>query len=280
MSTPDRLSARVLLVATCGELASATRELLDGLGHRVVAAAIDLDAAVAAVGEAEVAVIEAFPAGGPQGLAIVDALRRRRPGLPALLLSAFGEDAALRARVAAGDVSLLAVPASAAALERAMRSVLSGAPPSAAREGATAPGSPRRRRWPAVAIGLALAAGLGILLLRPGPPPLPAGPGASATRGGRLDLLVPLGELEAAPRLFAWEAVAEARRYAIEVLAVDESVLWSAETDGTEIPAPAGLSFQPAVRYLWRVRATAADGSLLAASDRAWFLLAGNRPSR
>jgi hypothetical protein len=91
-------------------------------------------------------------------------------------------------------------------------------------------------------------------------------------RSRAVELLVPRGGLAAAPRLLAWEAEPGASHYRVEILGVDDSVLWTADTPATELPVPnRELTLRAAVRYAWRVQALAADGTVLAGSERAWF---------
>ncbi len=261
---------RILLVGSSVDLRNGTEELLEGLGHHVLATA-DASGADLAPGNVDLAIVEAFggTGTGTSGIEIVDALRRRRPDLPALLLTTYGEDPPLHERAAAGDVTVLAMPATAPALERAMAQALAARPPaSGERQGSGL----RRWTWVLLAAGLAVLVGLGMLLREAGPPPLPASPASTTVRGSTVGLLVPLGELAGPPRLLAWEAVAGASRYRIEILGVDDAVLWTTETEQTETPAPSrGLTLRPAVRYAWRVHALAADGTILSRSDRAWF---------
>ncbi|MEZ5332374.1 MAG: response regulator [Thermoanaerobaculia bacterium] len=269
----------ILLVQSNEALRTASRELLEGFGHEVLTAADSREALESAAGHPRVidlAVVEAFPRSG-SGLDLIRALRRDRPQLRALLLSAFGEDPELRAAVERREAVTLAVPFSTAGLRHAVAAAL-GTPAPATVHRLAAPSRPARRRS-VPAWALAAAATLaGVVLLFPwldraAPPPL---------RGAReRDRAVrddppgrPTGRAPGGPDTLRWESVPGAASYRVDVRGVDGRVLWEAKSDTAEVAVdPLVLSFVPAVRYSWRVEALDAEGRPLASSPRVWILV-------
>lgn len=99
-------------------------------------------------------------------------------------------------------------------------------------------------------------------------------------RSARLEALAPQGELAAAPTSFSWRAVADATRYRVHLLGVDDELLWQGESAGAELPLPAELRARlaPAVRLRWRIEAMAADGDVLARSEAVEFVISPPPP--
>lgn len=269
----------ILLVQSNGALRSATKELLEGFGHRVVDAAEPADAVAAAAGhEIELAVVEAYPRHG-SGLELVRELRRDRPEMRALLLTAYGEDATLRQAVGEHEVVSLTVPFSTGDLRRAVGTALGTPVP----ERAPAPAGESRRRsrrppipvWAmAAAATLAAAAVLTPLALRNSPPPLATGPTTGITRSPTILPVTPRGEIDRAPETLRWEAVPGAESYRIEIRSVDGTLLWEATSRHPEIAVDRrAVPFEPAVRYSWRVEALDRDGRSVASSPRVWILV-------
>lgn len=131
---------------------------------------------------------------------------------------------------------------------------------------AGAAGSPAWMRWAAAALVL-LGIGFAFQATRRSLPPDLIGPvDGDVVRGGELEAIAPLGEVAAVPTELAFEAVAGAARYRVELLDVAGKALWSAEV---AIP-PARLDeatralLRPRASYGWRAVALAADGSELA----------------
>jgi CheY-like chemotaxis protein len=278
-------SRTVLLVQSNEALRTASQEILEGFGHRVLSVP-DPEAARELAdrhGEAiDLTVVEAFPKRGT-GLELVRALRQGRPGLRALLLTAFGEDPALREAILAGEVVALAVPFSAPDLRRGVASALAMPVPDATPE-ATPSGRRSRRRARVPVWTLAAAASLvGVVLLVPlldrgGPPPLADRGASDVTRSLVILPVAPRGEVETAPRTLRWEPVLGAASYRVEIRTVDGRLLWEDRSVDPEIAVdPAAVPFAPAVRYSWRVEALDGPGRPIASSPRVWVLV---RPSR
>jgi len=271
----------VLLVQSNEALRTASQEILEGFGHRVLSVP-DPEAARELAdrhGEPiDLTVVEAFPKRGT-GLDLVRALRRDRPRLRALLLTAYGEDPALREAILAGEVVVLAVPFSTPDLRRGVASALSTPVPDVKPDATAVGGRPRRRAkvpvWAlAAAASLAAVTLLIPLLDRRGPPPLADGGVAQVTRSLTILPVAPRGEVEAAPRTLRWEPVPGAASYRVEVRTVDGRLLWEARSADPEIVVdPAAIAFAPAVRYSWRVEALDGPGRLIASSPRVWVLV-------
>jgi hypothetical protein len=131
-------------------------------------------------------------------------------------------------------------------------------------------------RWAAAAV-LVVGLGLMLQLLRPVAPPLPD-PEMGGVRGGRIELLAPLGEVATAPAALRWAPVEGAAAYRVRLLAVDDEVLWEARATGPSVALPTEVAarLQGAVTYRWTVEALAADGSLLATGEPGDFRLPPN----
>lgn len=86
-------------------------------------------------------------------------------------------------------------------------------------------------------------------------------------RTSRLEVIAPVGDLPEAPRALHWTAVADATSYSVQILEVDRSLLWSAETPRATIILPADViaQFAPGKTLLWEV--TARRGSVVLASS-------------
>ncbi|MDE2566357.1 MAG: hybrid sensor histidine kinase/response regulator, partial [Burkholderiales bacterium] len=122
-SVPSLVARRVLVLEDDPAVREAYGHALRGLGCRVAATGT-LDEALAALEReaCEVALVDYRLAGPFDGLQAIDALRRCRPGLPALVVSA-DRSAALHAGAAARGVPVLRKPTTEAALAAAIDSV-------------------------------------------------------------------------------------------------------------------------------------------------------------
>lgn len=139
------------------------------------------------------------------------------------------------------------------------------------------PSRPRPRGIPGWAYGAAAAAALlaAVLLFIPHPRPKPRPitfSGDETVRGGGMTVLEAAGSLPAPPVRLAWEPVSSAARYEV-VLTSGEETLWQAETKDTAVDLPADLKprLQEGRVYVWRVRAFAPEGRMLAFSEKTSF---------
>lgn len=125
----------------------------------------------------------------------------------------------------------------------------------------------------AVAAMVVLGVALAWQVNRAVPPALPQLPADSVVRGIHLDLLSPLGELEAVPETFSWQEHPQAVRYRIRVLSVDDSTLAEFESEETtrRIPEELRERIRAAVRYSWYVEALDQDGRVAGRSPKSRF---------
>lgn len=134
----------------------------------------------------------------------------------------------------------------------------------------------RLARWAprlAAAAVLVLAVGTLFRVLQPGPPPLPRGTGSDIARGSIVQLVDPVGELEALPNEFVWRSVPGAASYNVKLLTVADEILWSESVSNLTVPLPDSLiqELQPMVTYYWSVDAFDETGARLARSRRTNF---------
>jgi hypothetical protein len=120
----------------------------------------------------------------------------------------------------------------------------------------------------AVAAAAAAVLAVWIGVRPPAPEPAPSPPEAlrsgSAAAGPGPVLLAPLGAVTAPPEL-AWEPVAGAQRYRLELLDAEGEIVWTATTAGTSVPWPAAVPRRPG-RYYWRVIAELERGGTVASA--------------
>jgi signal transduction histidine kinase/Na+/proline symporter/CheY-like chemotaxis protein len=112
----------VLVIDNDERIVAATSALLDRMGHTPVGGRSTADA-LARCGAADLMLVDYHLDDGEDGLSLIGAVRRRRPGMPALLLTA-ESSAAMQARAAAMRVPVLPKPVDPGALLRAMAEVL------------------------------------------------------------------------------------------------------------------------------------------------------------
>ena len=137
------------------------------------------------------------------------------------------------------------------------------------RRAAAGPG--RWTLW-AAAASLALAVGLSFYAVRDGRAPgLPEPPLEDVLRGGSIAWTTPLGTLAAAPAELAWQPVAGAAGYRVEVLDVAGRAVLEASTVAPRwaLAEAERARLETFVLYRVRVAALAADGRELAASEAA-----------
>ena len=127
----------------------------------------------------------------------------------------------------------------------------------------------------AAAIAL-LAVGLVVQTRSLAPPELPDAPVSDVTRGGRIDIVAPTGELDEIPELLRWGPAEGATRHEVTLSAVDETVIWkgASSTDRVTLPSEVRSAVQPAVVYFWQVEAFDSAGSRIAWSAATRFLVA------
>lgn len=124
----------------------------------------------------------------------------------------------------------------------------------------------------AAAAVLVAVLGIGFQVLRSGPPPLP-GAGEGVRRGGAVEVLEPVGAQAELPAELQWLPVDGAAAYRVELIAVDDAVLWegTVEAPPAALPAAVRQQLRRAVEYRWRVEALDADGHLVGSSRAVSF---------
>jgi len=159
---------------------------------------------------------------------------------------------------------------------------------------------PPRRKSPARAAGWrrfvaprVLAGGLGaaaaavlVVLNVPGreasPPALPADAtaGPSSFRSDAIAVKGPAGDVDAAPKELRWEAAPGAASYSVQVMEVDRTPVWNAESRDARIALPAAVRARvvPGKPFLWQVVAKDAGGQAIAASEMQRFRLRTRAP--
>ena len=138
---------------------------------------------------------------------------------------------------------------------------------------------PLRYGW-AAAAAVVLAIGAGFWLETREPALSPADP-AGIYRTARLEAIAPAGDLAQAPAELRWKPVASATGYAVEILEVDRTLVWKAETDHDHIVLPAAVvaRFAPGKTLLWDVQARRGS-DVLASSGVQRFRVAVQVPRR
>ena len=125
----------------------------------------------------------------------------------------------------------------------------------------------------AAAAVLVIAAGLAFQLSRPGAPPLPAPQAGGVVRGGEVETVSPVGEVDALPAELRWTPRPGASSYRVRLSTVDDTVLWEATVPESPARLPAEVSekLHRAVAYHWTVEALGPAGERLGASEPARF---------
>jgi hypothetical protein len=128
--------------------------------------------------------------------------------------------------------------------------------------------------WAAAAGAFVLLAAAALLFLprSPTPPDFPD-KGIRSVRGEALELIGPSGAITGAPGELVWKPVEGAASYTAVIEGIDPA--WTAETRDASVPVPPEVAarMSPGKTYFWRVKAYAAEGTLLASSARTPFTI-------
>jgi hypothetical protein len=165
-----------------------------------------------------------------------------------------------------------------ARLERRFSEASAGPSPSRTQPGAALP----RRSWftalnvGGFALAAATLAAAVTIGLREGRAPelAPPSPAASAVlRSAAITTLSPAGDLVAPPNELSWEPRTDAASYSVQVMEVDHTELWRAETRDASIALPLALRARivPGKPLLWEVIAKDAAGRAVAWSGKQRF---------
>lgn len=114
----------------------------------------------------------------------------------------------------------------------------------------------------------------------PRPPALP--PAHETTlRGATVHAISPRDEIALSPTILAWHPYPDASTYQVQLLAVDDTVLWEGLTTGSQIDVPRTVSenLRPLVRYIWTVDAFNEAGGIVAAGAQGFRVLPADTPA-
>jgi hypothetical protein len=127
----------------------------------------------------------------------------------------------------------------------------------------------------AVAAIAALAVGVGVYdATKSVEPGLQVGHGAEATyRSIEVRALMPIGDVKAVPDGLKWESSSKSSKYAVKIMEVDRTILWSAECFDNFVTLPADVKSKITDRkpILWQVEALDSSGKIIATSPPARF---------
>ena len=130
--------------------------------------------------------------------------------------------------------------------------------------------------WAGAAAAIVVAGGL--WMQRALQPTIQFGPdgGPTVFRSTSIESLSPSGDLNAFPDSFAWSPVEGAIKYKVEVMEVDQSVVWQKEVRSASISAPDQVRAiaVPGKTLLWRVSAVNEAGAAIAVSPVERFRIA------
>ena len=93
-------------------------------------------------------------------------------------------------------------------------------------------------------------------------------------RSGTVQVIGPVGDVQEKPKTLDWQPFPGAQSYKVEVMEVDQSVLWSTETKYTTVTIENGVRARIVLNkpILWRVTAIGPTGKILAVSSTQRFL--------
>lgn len=149
------------------------------------------------------------------------------------------------------------------------------------------PGPPRAEALPApksrpllrfaAAALLVIGAGLGYRAYQEMAPALPPPEPGGVVRGGEVEAVSPLGDLQEIPAELRWLPTMGAASYRVRLAAVDGSILWETVVPAAparlpaRLPADIASRLHRAVVYTWTVEALDAAGARLASSEPVRF---------
>ena len=127
----------------------------------------------------------------------------------------------------------------------------------------------------AVAAVAALAVGLGVYdATKLVEPELQVGQGRDSTyRSTEVRALAPIGDVKRTPDDLKWESSSTASKYAVKIMEVDHTILWSGESFDNFLTLPADVK-RKIIEHkpmLWQVEALDSNGKIIATSPPARF---------
>lgn len=127
----------------------------------------------------------------------------------------------------------------------------------------------------AVAAVAALAVGLGVYdATKSVEPSLQVGQGSESTyRSTELRPLTPVGDVKQTPSMLKWESAPKASKYAVKVMEVDHTILWSGESFDNSVTLPTDVKGKITDRkpILWQVEALDSSGKIVTTSPLTRF---------
>lgn len=131
-------------------------------------------------------------------------------------------------------------------------------------------------RWALPTTALAAAAIMAAILLQPAKEPTlqaSAGRQPAIYRSQEIQVVSPVGDVQEVPKELQWQAFPGTGIYKVVVMEVDNSRLWSAETNesSVEIPASIRARMLPGKPILWQVTAVDEQGRVLGTSQVSRF---------
>ena len=119
-----------------------------------------------------------------------------------------------------------------------------------------------------VAASLLMMVGVRVYLRHDAQPVSDIG-GSMVWRSGRMTVVSPARDVLAAPAEFEWQPVEGAAKYRIQVMEVDRTIIWTAETSATRISTTSNLKqrMTPGRTFTWEVIALNAAGEKIASAD-------------
>ena len=123
------------------------------------------------------------------------------------------------------------------------------------------------------AAALMLLAASVVVRTRGAAPELPPRPDEEVTRGGRVTLVSPSGDVDQLPSSFDWREIDGATSYRVTLTSVDDTVLWSGTASRPPLALPAEIreALEARVVYFWRVEAFDPEGTRVGWSASARF---------
>ena len=126
------------------------------------------------------------------------------------------------------------------------------------------------------------AVAIAIVAIRPSrEPELSAhlGNGPTILRTEEIKLVRPAGEIPQAPQKLEWEAFPGVAKYKVQIMEVDESMLWTSQTTDNSVTIPASVRtiIIPGKTMLWRVTASDFQGRVIASSQIQRFVVPRRR---
>ena len=125
----------------------------------------------------------------------------------------------------------------------------------------------------ALAAALVLGLGISFYVSDRAPHPIKGDIGIGTFRSGSVKLAGPSGDLPQPPGAFHWQAYPGAASYRVDVMEVDGTVLWSAQTSENSVAAAPALrsKMHPGKALEWKVTALDASGREIASSSKERF---------